>query len=409
MSVFFSRGERSIGRHLAAAALVALSAAFVYGTIAWGMFANFGDFEDHLDWAHRFYETGRPPVPHFLFHALTAMLFGTSVAASYEIAGRLVMVGAYALTGLVAYAVYWDAFRGTRLGQPWLLAAVGLVTLAAQPITLADTYALGYLWPEPYHSPTFAVMKPFALAAFAATAWCLAHREGASGRVIGVFALVTIASALSKPNFVICVLPAAAILTAHRLARGLPLSRRGLLGGLFVPAAVVLAWQFAVAFSGGDAEGMYQDSVSWAPLQFMRYWATDLTAKFAASIAFPLLVLVLYWTRASRDPVLQLGWLCFAFGAFYSYTLAETVNLTAGNFVWSGYITLFTLFAATIVFWLRELHVPLRGAALGRAVVCGVAIVLHVASGIRLDWLYLIHADCRVDLRLAEFVCADED
>ena len=76
------------------------------------------------------------------------------------------------------------------------------------------------------------------------------------------------------------------------------------------------------------------DSCGARKSQSSKRTVLPISAKLAASIAFPLLVVVLYWARASRDPVLQLGWLCFAFGAFYGYTLAETVNLTAGNFVW---------------------------------------------------------------------------
>ena len=397
--------HRALNGHLVAAALVSAIVAAVYGTIAWGMFVRFDDFADHVELAHRLFETGRPPVPHFLFHGLTALLFGSSVASSYETAGRLVMVGAYLLTGLVTYGVYWSLFRDTRLGRPSVVALTTLATIAAVPITTAPAYALGYLWPEPYHSPTFALLKPFALAGFAGTAGYLTRRDAADLRLVGLFALVTIAGALSKPSFVICVLPAATLVLGYRTLRGLPVSMTGLLGGLFVPAAVVLTWQFFVAFSGLGAGGMYQDSVAWAPLKFMHYWATGLTAKFGASIAFPVLVAVLYWPRARRDTMLQLAWLCFLLGAFYSYTLAETVNWTAGNFVWSGYVTLFTLLVATTAFWLRHISWPLRGWPLGRALICGAAIGLHVLSGVRLDWLYLTHYGCKVDFRLVEFVC----
>jgi len=35
--------------------------------------------------------------------------------------------------------------------------------------------------------------------------------------------------------------------------------------------------------------------------------------------------------------------------------LAEKVNWPRGNFVWSGYITAFTLFVAARLFWLRQI------------------------------------------------------
>jgi hypothetical protein len=395
---------REAGHHLAAAAFVSAVVAAVYGTIAWGLFVRFEDFADHLDVAYRLYETGRPPVPHFLFHALTAVLFGSTLASSYETAGRLVMVGSYGLTGLVTYGLYWRLFRESPVGRPWTIAVAALATVTAAPVTAAHAYALGYLWPEPYHSQTFALLKPFALAGFGGVAWCLSRRD-ADPRFVALFALVTIAGALSKPSFVICALPAATILIGVRMRAGQPVSMAGLVGGLYFPAAVVLTWQFLAAYSGLGAADMYQDSVAWAPLKFMNYWTTGLPLKFAASVAFPLLVAVLYWPLTLRDTMLQLAWLCFLFGAFYSYTLAETVNWTAGNFVWSGYITLFTLYAATMVFWLRQLANPLRGRQPGRMLICGAAIGMHVLSGARMDWLYLTHYGCRVDFRLVEFVC----
>ena len=354
------------------------------------MFATTGDFKFHLDVAERFYESGRPSVPHFLFHGATAALDAVLPGASLATAGTLVIAGAYLLTGVVTYAIYWRTDRDSRLA-PSLIALVTAATLLAQPITMGQGYAVGYLWPEPYYSPTYSMMKPFALAGFAATAWFLTYRQAARPGILVLFALVSIASALSKPNFVICVLPAAALLLAYRLWQRQPVSTTTLIVGLFVPAAAILAWQILASFAvGGDADAaMYRDSVSWAPLQFMRYWATGLTSKFLASTLFPVVVTALYWPRAGRDTLLQCGWLCFGFGALYSYTLAETRNFHTGNFVWSGYITLFTLHVAAVVVWLREAASAEGRWPLARAVVCGAVFALHVASGARLTWLYL--------------------
>jgi hypothetical protein len=128
--------------------------------------------------------------------------------------------------------------------------------------------------------------------------------------------------------------------------------------------------------------------VSWAPLKFMSHWATGLPAKFAASTLFPLTVAALYWPTARRDTLLQFAWLCFGFGAVYSYAVVETDHWAAGNFVWSGYITLFTLFVATTIFWLRQVASS-EGRWSTRAPVCGAAFALHVMSGLRLTCLYL--------------------
>lgn len=376
-------------RHLTAAALVSLLVAAVYGSIATGLFARSDDFRSHLTVALHLYETARPIAPHFLFHGITAVVYAVLPGPSIFVAGALVIVAAYCLLGGVTYAVYWRAFRHSRLAAPWMIAMVSVATLMAQPITTTQAYTIGYLWLEPYHSPTFTMLKPFALAGFAATAWCLTHRQAAgAGRGI-LFALITLAGALTKPSFAICVLPSAALLMVWRLWQRLPLSTWALIGGLYAPAGAVLAWQFLAAFSGAGGDEMYQDSVSWAPLKFMSHWATGLPAKFAASTLFPLTVAALYWPTARRDTLLQFGWLCFGFGALYSYSVVETDHWAAGNFVWSGYISLFTLFVAATIFWLRQASSAEGRWPRTRALVCGAVLALHVLSGIRLAWLHL--------------------
>ena len=393
-----------IGHH-ASAALVAVAVSALYGRIAWGMFVRFDDFSDHLLIARQLYESGRPTVPHFLFHGVTAALYSLPVVQSLLMAGALAVISAYFLTGGVTYFIYWNAFRESRLARPLPLAILSVVTLVAQPVTLGQTYTLGYLWPEPYHSPTYAMLKPFAVAGFAVTAHFLT-RSQVRLRLAVLAAVVTVLGALSKPSFVICVLPAASLLMAHRIWRGQPLATRSLIGGLYVPAVLVLTWQFVVAFWGTDgAAQMYQDSVSWAPLKFMSYWAADLPAKFLASVLFPVTVTALYWPLARRDPLMQFGWLCFGFGALYTYCLVETTYWVAGNFVWSGYITLLTLLISTTTFWLREAITAAGRWPVARAVLCGTVLALHVVSGARLAWLYLTHYGCRVDFRLGQYVC----
>jgi hypothetical protein len=393
------------GRHLAAATLTSMVVGAVYGRIAWGMFVRFDDFSDHLRIARHLYETGRPTVPHFLFHGVTAAVYAVPGMPSILVAGALTTIAAYCLTAGATYAIYWKEFRTSHPAAPGLIGLLSLATLVAQPITFAETYTLGYLWPEPYHSPTYAMLKPFALAGFASTAWLLARRQGDAG-LVALCVVVTMASALSKPNFAICLLPATALLMAHRLWARQPVATRALIAGVYTPTAAVLAWQFIIAFSGVDGAGeAYRDSVSWAPLKFMNFWATDLSAKFVASVLFPLTVTLLYWPLARRDTLLQFAWLCFGFGVLYSYAVVETSKWNAGNFVWSGYITLLTLLIATIIFWLRQAMSPSGRWPAVRALTCGGVLALHVVSGARLSWLYVTHYGCNVDLRLAQYIC----
>jgi hypothetical protein len=392
--------------HITAAFILAILVAGVYGRIAWGMFISSGDFVDHISLARRFYETGRPAVPHFLFHALTAGLFAAHLASSLVSAGRFWMIACYIVIPLLLYGILWIEFKNSFVDRPLVLFGVALATFVAQPITEAHAYALGYFWPEPYQIPTSTLLKPFALAGFFLTIWYLTHRGRIDARLAALFALTTIAGALSKPSYLICILPAAALLGFYRLLRRAPISPSGLLLGLYLPGAAVLGWQFYATYAGHNADSTYHDAIDWAPFKFMSYWATDLLSKFLLSIAFPLAVALVYWKEARRDAWMQLSWLTFLFGTFYSYLLAERVNWGAGNFVWSGYIADFLLIVGSAVFWLRQVSRKPRSLWLrSGAILCGAVLLLHAVSGVRLDWSYLTHYGCALDFRAVEFLC----
>ena len=402
-------GLPTLGRptagHIAAAAALAILITGLYGAIAWGRFVGGGDFHAHIRFAKVMYETGRPPIPHFLLQALIAAVFGAHLAPSLVSAARFVLIGCYVLTALLMYGLLWIVFRNSRIGIPLVLFLVGLATLLAQPITVAHAYQLGYFWPEPYGNPTFMLLKPFALAGFACTAWYLSRRCKIDARLVVLFALATAAGALSKPSYLICAVPAAALLVVCRLAQRLPVSLNGLIAGLYLPAAVILGWQFYQTYSGHGTGTVYHDTIVWAPFKFMSHYTTGLFAKLLLTIAFPLAVAILYWKQARRDVFLQLAWLCFLAGAFYSYMLVEQKSWADGNFTWSGCIAAFTLLVASAVFWFRRISSAPRGRPEWRALLCGALLVLHAVSGARMDWLYLTHFQCGENYYLAEFVC----
>ena len=396
---------RPTAGHLVAATILSLLVAGLYGAISSRVFVNSSDYADHLTFAQNLYWSGRPPVPHFLFHALVAALYAVGLARSFAAAGQDVIVSCYVAIPVLLYGFLWILFRNSRIGHPSILFLAGLATLLAQPITLNHAYAVGFFWPEPYHSPTFIMLKPFAVAGLACTAWYVSHSSRVNMRFAAGFALATVAGSLSKPSFLICMVPAVTVLALYRLARKLPVSVVGLLVGLYLPAAAVLGWQVWATYSGhGTAE--YQDRVEWAPFKFMSYWAGHLVSKFVLSIAFPLTVTVVFWRQARQDAILQLSWLCFLCGAFYTYTLAEAIHWRAGNFTWSGDITAFTLLVGSVVFWLRQISLQPAGkwSAQWAFWICGAVLVLHAISGARIDWFYLWHRGCAPNYQ-GGFVC----
>jgi hypothetical protein len=397
-----NRGDRVV--HVLTALALAAVTMGVYGTIAAGLVTGSRDYRLHILFAKALHETGNLPAPHFLLHALIAGLFAARLAPSLDAACRMLLASCYGATALILYGAFWSAFRRSWIGRPLGVFLLSLAVLLAEPITLSHAYQLGYLWIESYVIPTSTLLKPFALAVFFLTVWCFSGREIRTGTV-ATLALATVVGALSKPSFLICALPAVAVLCVFRLCRKVFVSWRALLLGLYIPSIAVLGWQFYESYSGAGTAVTYHDSIIWAPLKVMSFYAKDILPKLLLSILFPLTVTAVCWRHARRNTVLQLGWIVFLFGAAYTYLLAEKVHWPAANFLWSGYIATFVLFAASVLVFGEVLEA--KSSARWRVLLCGTVLALHVASGARLDWLYLTHYGCPQDFREGEFACAE--
>ena len=394
-------GGDQAGHIVAALALVAITAG-IYGTIAAGLVNGSGDYRNHVRFAKSFYETGKLPAPHFLLHALIAGLFAAHLAPSFDAACRLVLIGSYVAVAHILYAAFRHALRGFQIGRPRGVFLLSLAVMLAEPINLSHAYQIGYLWPEPYSIPTSILMKPFALAGFFLAAGCLSKRAMGLAAVAAL-CVATVAGTLSKPSFIICIVPGAAVVAIFRLWEGSPISWRGLLLGLYLPAIATLGWQFRETYSGAGTDVAYHDSIIWAPLKVMSLYATNLPLKLALSALFPLTVTAICWRRARREVALQLGWGVFVSGAAYTYLVAEKDHWRAGNFAWSGYIATFVLFVASVLVFGQVLATKsTRGWPI---LVCGAVLALHVACGVRMDWVYLTHYGCGENYRTAEFVC----
>src|SRR6185436_5761371 len=127
---------------------------------------------------------------------------------------------------------------------------------------------------------------------------------------------------------------------------------------------LVLAWQWWLGTTGP-----IQTAVAWAPFRVVFEHTPrslpKLALKLVLSIAFPLIVTLTHLRAAARDRPLKLAWLTFAFGALYTYFLAELgPRLRDGNFLWSGQVTCLILVASSMAFLLRQVDWPSRAGRL---------------------------------------------
>ena len=150
-----------------------------------------------------------------------------------------------------------------------------------------------------------------------------------------------------------------------------------------IPAVAVLGWQYYVVYPL-NTEGV---GVFLAPLYVIGLRDPNdlvtLVWRLAASVLFPLAAAACF-PSVRADRRVQLGWATFFIGAALGYLLAEGSRTGTGNFLWSGQLAAFALFAASTVAVLRD-------AATGGVVVrrlsqfalCGSVFLWHVASGIQ--------------------------
>jgi hypothetical protein len=276
----------------------------------------------------------------------------------------------------------WSA--ATRTGLAALAALALLVVQPALPLGAPrDPWLFGYFPPNQYHNPTTLLSKPFALALFALGAAALSGAP--AGRLWGWLALV-ILSGIVKPSFLLAFLPAVGLLALWRwrVARW-----RLLIGGLFVPSVLLLLGQYALRYVVQGDDGV---SVIFAPLMVIGLYtstgAISLIARLLLSVLFPLAVLAAFPKEAARDVRMPLAWLTCAIGIAPGYLLAEGGGkASAGDFLWSGQLAVFVLFAVSAAFLVARLGAadehPLPPGRLARVGACGALLAWHVASGVQ--------------------------
>jgi hypothetical protein len=201
---------------------------------------------------------------------------------------------------------------------------------------------------------------------------------------IGV--LLMILTSIAKPNYTMAAIPALGLIALYRLWKKQPVNW-SLVIGMGLPAALILMAQILI-FPSWTRESITPSDggFAFAPFAFLDAMGgrDGFVFKFILSILFPLAVYTLYFQKSVRDFAFNAAWLIFFVGAAFTYLFVEPGNrLPAGNFTWSGQITLFVLFVVSAGFFLRQIYEPEKGFRFNRAaIICIVIWLLHVVSGV---------------------------
>lgn len=347
-----------------------------------------GDFPAHIRLARAMAEQGSAAMAHHPgFHLVVAAVHAIVPGAGWERSALWVIVGGLVAAALILVAWIRRAVPAGHRRTLWLAAALlPVALLTVQPALpwgplARDPWLFGYFPANQLHTPTTMFSKPFALALFAFGMRAV-HGSRAGRGAIALCAGVVIASALVKPSFLIAFAPALGLMA---IARRQQVNWIFVACGFVAPALILLGVQYLARYGSGDGV-----SVQLAPLLVLGLYgaptdAATLLLRLVASVLLPLAAVAFFPRAALRDPALRLAWLTFACGAAYAYLLAEGGGQADhGNFLWSGQLAAFVLFAVTVMFVLRQLVAAAPGKDIWlRGGACAALLAWHVASGVR--------------------------
>lgn len=371
----------------------------------------------HLDFAVTMFNTGTPPIAHFLYQALVIGLQAIIHYPNWLLSAVLANLLPQLFTSVIIYLGFRVCFRDFedtwRPAHKWIMRcvcvglALGLViaepvfTLLTTVNGLPNQILLGFIAPTTYHNPTTTILRPFALSlylliiAYVLPSQRLQPKRGTSTVLVGLMIVVTLLCGLSKPNYLLALLPALCVWLVWASWRKQPIAWRLIFMGVLLPTLVMLAWQFLFTFVYPTNELETSGGIVFDPFKVvLGISGADvgiMALRFGVSLLFPATVYLLWWKAAKQHVALNFAWLTFIFGAFFMYFLAESgLRWSHGNFFWSAYITLFILNIASLRFAV-QMRLALRQSHTfwvdWRTLLIVVLFLLHVMSGIYyIDW-----------------------
>ena len=235
----------------------------------------------------------------------------------------------------------------------------------------------GYFSETSYANPSYLALRPLALLLFAAIIWWQPVRRW---HLLDLFLclLLSVLLTLTKPNYMLCLVPAAILVFLipswrKRLEFRPRAAMVTAIGGI-----IVLVWQRSLLIQTTYAIRGLGDQPAFIIAPFAGMQSHWLAPKLLFSIAFPLSVLWMLRHELARHTELLFAWLALIIGMGYAYLLAQPGDLLYdGHFITCVQITLFIVFVVSMIELLRR-----RNVAGVWPKVPLILFSLHVAGGI---------------------------
>lgn len=258
--------------------------------------------------------------------------------------------------------------------NPALTALFGLGLYCADPIFLpmfnpyrAMGLQAGGLW----HNPTLLGIKLLGVVLL----WLFARispqiARQAPGKLLACFAFAGLIATWIKPNLILCIYPALAVLLLIWLkqAGGRAFWRLAAFAATVLPSMGILLWQYLLTYG----ESSVQESGIGILFGYsITLFAENPVMSILQSMAFPLAVLAVCWRALKRLDSYCLAWIATGFAYLQYLFLIETgPRMTHGNWDWGVCVMAFLLFVVSFEELLRQMADQWNGNAWGKVWVC---------------------------------------
>lgn len=272
-----------------------------------------------------------------------------------------------------AYLVIWlaDKYLKDKVTSIMIPTITTVSALLAGPLYLRfynANYYKGQGSPNVWHNPTTIAVRPFMILITVMTVeyWNCDKEEkitlfGKQWKKTTIYQWVMMFllffSTLIKPSYLMVYMPVCGIVALVRLLKGkgknfLKLVVQHL---YFIPAAVVLFWQYLEIYLLGTSTVAGEGGIEIAFFKVARLYASSVTVSLILKMAFPFLVLLLFRKIIFKDKYFQLIFGQFLVGLAETWTLAETGKRAKhGNFGWGNILAASFVWIFCLIFYVKE-------------------------------------------------------
>jgi len=330
-----------------------------------------GDFPGYIKYAREFSQNGYLyKIPHTLLERLIVIIRALLPAnilvwispyvkqvydlKAFELSMFILMVMCYFSVAIIILKQLFQKRENENRKVIWMVGLATLLIMLVGPIflfTFPNRMFLGYITGNRYDSPTYVLLKPFALLVFIFLIENLFNKWNWKKSII--MAVLVFCATLAKPNFTISIIPTLGLYLLVNFKRLKEVNWKFIFLSILFPAFIVLLSQFVINYAGDRG-----DRLLIAPFQAILVHVPNLYLEFILvllSLLFPLAITILNWKKVNKQLDFQLGWLNFIIALIIGFVLAEEIYL-ANNNVWnSPMIAIFLIFFVTVKYWMNDL------------------------------------------------------